>query len=138
VLSRELFDLRDKLYFENAVHALGTRTMGITALHLRVGIQFNALDASFLPSSIITCLGSFARLTVMGASSSSLAQESGKTPGRSSRTQTTITMAVETITILKGFVPFEPAQAALDSLCSLLNIAIVREPFKPPTPCLMS
>jgi len=35
-------------------------------------------------------------------------------------------MAIETITILKGFVPFEPAQAALDSLCALLNIAIVR------------
>ena len=112
------------------MHGLDTRTIGFTALQLRVGIQFNPLDVSFLPSSIITCLGFFAQLTAMGASSSSLAEESGKTPGKSSRTQTTITMAVETITILKGFVPFEPAQAALDSLCSLLNIAIVRRPLK--------
>jgi len=47
-------------------------------------------------------------------------------------------MAVETITILKGFVPFEPAQAALDSLCSLLNIAIVRRPLKQLIPYLTS
>ena len=37
-------------------------------------------------------------------------------------------MAVETIVILKGFVPFEPAQAALESLCALLTIAVVRQP----------
>ena len=74
----------------------------------------------------------------MGASSSSLGQDSGKTPRKSSKTQTTINMAVETITILKGFVPFEPAQAALDSLCAILNIAIVRGPLKPPISCLMS
>jgi len=39
--------------------------------------------------------------------------------------EATITVAMETIKILKAFVPFVPAQAALDSLCSLLAVAQV-------------
>jgi len=62
----------------------------------------------------------------LGISRSSHDGKSEKTPGQSSKAQTTINMAVETITILKGFVPFEPAQAALESLCALLKIAVVR------------
>jgi len=41
--------------------------------------------------------------------------------------EATITVAMETIKILKAFVPFAPAQAALDSLCSLLAVAQVRQ-----------
>jgi len=61
----------------------------------------------------------------LGISRSSKGGKSEKTPGKSSKTQATINMAIESITILKGFVPFEPAQAALDSLCGVLKIAVV-------------
>jgi len=45
------------------------------------------------------------------------------------RIQATINIVVETITIVNGSVPFPPAQAALESLCALLRIAIVRQPL---------
>jgi len=46
--------------------------------------------------------------------------------GKRQRIQATIDIVVETITIVKGFVPFPPAQAALEALCTLLKITVVR------------